>query len=405
MNTRCVFLIVVCSGCIPLPAMAADWPQWRGPNRDAKASGFQAPKSWPKELVQKWKITVGEGVATPALVADKLYIFSRQDGNEITRCLEADSGKEVWRDKYEATGVGRPAQDFSGPRSSPAVADGKVVTLGVHGKLSCLDAATGKIVWRKDDFKGATPRFAASCSPLLLDGVCIVQLGSESSGGIVAYELATGNEKWKWTADGSAYASPVLITLDGKKAVVAETAKNVVAVGIADGKLLWKTDFAVKGRGYNSASPVIEGATIIYTGSGRGTRAVKFEQKGDEITAKDLWNNADNSVMHNSPIIKEGHVFGLTEGDKLFCIDAENGKTDWTSSIGGKRGFGSIVDAGPVLMSLTPSAELIVFEPTAKEFKELAKYKVGSETYAYPVVAGNRVFVKDKDSVTLWLFE
>ena len=99
---------------------AQDWPQWRGPNRDAKAADFKAPKTWPKELTEKWKVTVGEGVATPALVGDKLFVFSRQDGNEITRCLNAADGKELWSEKYESLGATGGASQHSGPRSSPA---------------------------------------------------------------------------------------------------------------------------------------------------------------------------------------------------------------------------------------------------------------------------------------------
>src|SRR6266496_899232 len=139
-------------------ALAQDWPQWRGPNRDAKAAGFNPPKAWPKELTQKWKVTVGEGVATPALAGDKLYVFSREEGNEVTRCLDAATGKEVWQENYESLGATGPASGFSGPRSSPTVAGGKVVTLGVRGMLSCLDAATGKKVWRKNDYPDAYPR-------------------------------------------------------------------------------------------------------------------------------------------------------------------------------------------------------------------------------------------------------
>ncbi len=93
-------------GCVVLlgasGASAQDWPQWRGPNRDAKATGFVAPKTWPKELTKKWSVPVGDGVATPALVGDKLYVFTRQDGNEVIRCLDATTGKEVWQDKYQA---------------------------------------------------------------------------------------------------------------------------------------------------------------------------------------------------------------------------------------------------------------------------------------------------------------
>src|SRR5206468_2491356 len=127
-------------------AQAQDWPQWRGANRDAKVTGFHAPATWPKELTQKWKVTVGDGVATPALVDGKLYVFSRQGGDEITRCLDANTGKEIWEDKIAAKPASGPAGSFPGPRSSPTVAEGKVVTLGVQGHLSCLDAATGKVL-------------------------------------------------------------------------------------------------------------------------------------------------------------------------------------------------------------------------------------------------------------------
>jgi len=387
---------------------AQDWPQWRGTNRDAKVTGFTAPKTWPKELTQKWKVSVGDGVATPALVGDKLYVFSRQQGNEIIRCLDAATGKELWQDKYETRGATGPASGFSGPRCTPAVVDGKVVTLGVRGILSCLETATGKKLWRKDDIQ-ATPMFCTSSSPIVVDGLCIAQLGGRSSGAIVAYDLATGKEKWKWTGDGTAYSSPDLLVLGDDKVIVAETTSKIVGVGVADGKLLWQTSFSTR---YNAGSPVVAGETVIYSGPGRGTTAVKLQKQGTDLSAKELWSN-DNAVQYNTPVVKNGLVFGLSERDSLFCI-TQAGKTAWTTSLSrggagggrGRSGYGTIVDAGPVLLALTPSGQLIIFEPSDKEFKQLASYKVAdSGTYAYPVVAGNRVFVKDRDALTLWTID
>src|SRR5262245_24802535 len=124
-------------------ASAQDWPQWRGPNRDAKATGFTAPKTWPKELTKKWSVPVGDGVATPALVGDKLFVFSRQGGNEIIRCLNAADGKEIWQDKYETKPATGGAAGYSGPRCTPTFADGKVVFYGVQGVLSCYEAESG----------------------------------------------------------------------------------------------------------------------------------------------------------------------------------------------------------------------------------------------------------------------
>jgi outer membrane protein assembly factor BamB len=391
-------LLAISASC----ALAQDWPQWRGPNRDAKASGFTAPQTWPKELTQKWKVTVGLGDATPALVGNKLYVFARDGEDEIIRCLDAANGKELWQEKYAAKAVSGPAAPHGGPRSSPAVADGKVLTIGVSGVLSCVDAATGKMLWRKDDFSGAWPRFFTASSPIVTGGLCIAQLGSESNGGIVAYDLATGDQKWKWTEDGTAYASPDLLTVEGTKMVVTLTAKKIVGLGVADGKLLWEAPFPVQGMSYNAATPIVEGQTVIYTGAGRGTKAVKIEKTVDGFAAKELWSNPDNGVQFNSPVLKGGQIYGLSQKSVIFCLDAKDGKTLWTTELGG-RGFGSIVDAGSALLALTPKGELLVFEPSDKEYKKLATYKVAdSETYAYPVPAGKGVFVKEKDSLSLW---
>ena len=286
----------VFGGCVLAGAVVAhaDWPQWRGANRDGRAADFAPPGAWPKELKPAWTVPVGEGVATPALVGDKLYVFSRQEGNEITRCLQAADGKEVWEDKYAAMGAQGAAASFSGPRSSPAVASGKVVTLGVRGTLSCLDAGSGKVLWRKDDFQGATPRFFVSSSPMIVDSLVVAQLGREEGGAVVAYDLNTGEQKWKWDGDGPAYASPALMTVGGEKLVIAETNKKVVALKAADGTLAWETPFAAQGMGgYNAATPVVEGDTIIYSGGGRGTKAVKLSKDGDKYAAKELWTNPD----------------------------------------------------------------------------------------------------------------
>jgi outer membrane protein assembly factor BamB len=472
---------------------AQDWPQWRGSNRDAKAADFKAPKTWPMELTQKWKVTVGEGVATPALVGDKLYVFSRQDGNEITRCLSVADGKELWSEKYESLGASGPAQGFSGPRCSPAVTGGKLVTVGVRGMISCLDASDGKKNWRKDDFK-AWPGFFPSSSPMIVDGLVIAQLGGRDNGALVAYDLATGNEKWKWSGPSPAYASPALMTVGGVKLILAHTESKLVAVNAADGKLAWESAAAPQGEGrqggpggaagaggdgsgrgrgmgggrdYKAATPIVDGQTIII--AGRGVKAVKLEKDGDKFVDKELWNNADKTLSFNTPALKSGLVYGLTGNNELFCLNAKDGALAWSAPFpstapaegpraaleralsispnavfgqaapatpaepgqaerprrpggqggpggpggpGGRRGggggggYGSIVDAGPVLLALTPGSQLIVFEPNGKEFKQLASYKVAAgQTHAYPIASGNRIFIKDKDSVTLWTVE
>jgi outer membrane protein assembly factor BamB len=242
-------------------------------------------------------------------------------------------------------------------------------------------------------------------SPIIVGGLAIVQLGKESEGAVVAYDLASGEQKWKWAVEGPGYASPVLLTVAGTKMVLTETSKSVVALDATDGKLLWQAAFAPSGMSYNAATPIVEGQTIIYSGQGqgRGTKAVKIEKQGDTFAAKELWSNPDNAVQFNTPLLKQGLLYGLTGRDNWFCINAENGQSAWTAPSGGRRGFGSLVDAGSVLLALTPTAQLTVIEPNDKEFKQLASYKVAdTDTYAYPIAAGNRLYVKDKESVTLW---
>src|SRR5687767_9210395 len=188
----------VLAGCVLLlcaeRASAQDWPQWRGPNRDNKVVGFTAPQMWPKELTKKWKVSVGVGESSPVLAANKLYVFGRQGGDEVTLCLNADSAKEIWQDRYATEPATGAAKNHAGPRATPAVAEGKVCTFGVRGILSCLDADSGKVIWRKDT--KAWPKFFTSASPLIADGLCIIYLGSESNGELAAYDLTTGEAKW-----------------------------------------------------------------------------------------------------------------------------------------------------------------------------------------------------------------
>ena len=402
------FFPVLLSGCVlafaPARASAQDWPQWRGPNRDAKVAGFNAPKTWPDKLNQKWKVTVGNADATPALVGDNLFVFSRDnDGSEAVRCLNAASGQELWIQKYPAAAVSGADAGHPGPRSSPAFADGKLVTLGVNGVLSCFDTtAKGKLLWQKNDIQGV-PRFHTSMSPIILDGLCIAHLGGEQNGTIVAYDLATGSEKWKWTGDAPAYASPVVMNVGGTKLLAMQTGKNMLAINASNGKQAWQAAFAPRGMGYNAATPIADGQTLFYAGQGRGTIAVKIEKQGDEFTAKELWTNNDLSPQFNTPVLKNGFLYGLTQRGNFVCVNAADGKTAWTDATGGRGAYGSIVDAGSVLLALTPKSQLIVFEPNDKEYKELASIKVADkQVYAYPVVSGNRLFIEDQDSVTLW---
>ncbi|HEX4795402.1 MAG TPA: PQQ-binding-like beta-propeller repeat protein, partial [Humisphaera sp.] len=232
-------------------------------------------------------------------------------------------------------------------------------------------------------------------------------LGAEGNGAIMAFDLASGHVKWQWKGDGPAYGSPIVATIEGVKQIVEQTEKNIVGISAADGKLLWQTPYGGGGGGMsnNTATPVIDGSTVIV--SGRGTKAIKVEKSGDAFAAKDLWNNAQASIQYNTPVLDNGMLFGFSSGSTIFCLNEKDGTTLWTDNTNrNARGFGSLVAAGPVIFMLTQKAELTAFEPSDKGFKELAKYKLSNtETYAYPVISGKQVFVKDKDSVIAFSME
>lgn len=398
-------------GCVVLLGVtfiqAEDWPQWRGPLRNNKAPAFKEPGTWPKELTQKWKVKVGLGDAGPVLVGDKVYSFTREDNDEVIRCLEAVSGKEVWMNKYAAKTVTGAAKGHPGPRSTPVAGDGKICTFGVDGQLSCLDLSNGKLFWRKET--KAYPKFFTSASPVIDEGKVITSVGtSAGSGGLFAYDLTTGDEKWKWTGEGPAYGSPVLATIDGTKQVITlmgsdeRGSGSLVGVNAADGKLLWKTPF--KSR-YNSETPVVDGSMVFCSGPGAGSVAFKIEKKGEAFEARQVWKKTDADGMYITPVLKDGLLYGINSAKNIFCQDAQTGEVLWTDKTG--RGeCGEILDAGAVLIALTSDMHLVVFKPGRKGFEEVANYKVGdSPTWAPPIITDNRIFVKDKDSLILWTVE
>ena len=183
------------------------------------------------------------------------------------------------------------------------------------------------------------------------------------------------------------------------------TEKSVVGVAAADGKLLWQVAFVPQGMAYNAATPIVDGQTVIYTGQRRGTKAVKIEKVGDGFAAKELW-SAPPAVQFCSPVLKNGLVFAISNSGSLFCLNAQNGQPAWTDKAKHGSGYGGMIDAGSVILALPNNSELIAFKPSDKQYEELARIKVAeTPTYAYPVIAGQRLFVKDRDAVTMWTIE
>ena len=401
---RPFLLLVLILSMSMLTSQAQDWPQWRGINRDGKVTGFKVPQTWPQQFNQTWKVTVGLGDATPALVNNNLYVFTRQATNEILQCIDASTGKQVWQSvSYPAVAVTGPSASHPGPRSSVTVAEGKVVTLGVGGDIACFEAATGKLLWRNEDYKGAVPQFFTGMSPLVSSGICYAHLGGPKTGQFVAFDLSTGDIKWKVEGDSPAYGSPVLITIDGSKQIVFQAQTKLIGFNLSDGKQLWEFATPVgTGMVQNATSPLVDQNKIYYTGLNNGFNAIEIKKDGNSFIVNKLWSNPDLSTAFSTPLLKDGFLYGLSNRSRLFCINASTGQTAWTDDTA-LQNFGSIVDAGSVIIVSTSNSNFVVLKPDGHKYNQvtLIKLKEGS-IYAHPVLSDDRIFIKDNESLTLF---
>ena len=284
------------------------------------------------------------------------------------------------------------------------VADGKVCTLGVGGILSCFDASSGALLWRKqstDDFLGIHTRPNPPCPPSsrMASASCMSALPPTAPSSLSTSPAA--QPKWKWDGDGPANSSPVIMTVAGRKQLVIFTSKYLVGLDLADGKLLWQVSYQAN-QGVN-ATPVVSGNTVFFTGQGKGLAAMKIEQQGGSFTATPLWSTPKFPARYTSPILKDGFLYGSYNGH-LFCANAQTGEEVWDQDA--KLGdTATLVDASPVIFALGARGQLLAFKPEPT-FTQLARYTVAAtETWAHPVIAGNRIFVKDNETVSLWGLE
>ena len=391
--------------------LAQDWPQWRGPNRDGAASGFIAPKAWPEKLKPVWKIPVGAGHSSPLVVAGKIYQHARQDDNEVVFCVDLNSGKILWQQSYPAP-YSMNFAAFShgkGPKATPAFHNGKLYTFGISGILSCFDAATGSLKWRKEfskQFQKTSPAFGVSSSPVIDNGLCIVNVGGSNQGALMAFDAETGNMKWSWQGDGPGHASPIVAELAGTRQVITQTQNFCVGIAAATGQLLWKIPFTTD-YDQNIVTPIISQGLIIFSGLDKGTFAIKVNKSGTNWTTEQVWHNQELSMYMNSPVLSGNLLFGMSNrrSGQFFCLDAKTGAVLWTSE--GRQGDNAaMILAGDFLFLLNDEANLIVAKAGAKAYEPVAKYTVAeSSTWAHPAVIGKQFLIKDKSILALWSIE
>jgi outer membrane protein assembly factor BamB len=405
MLTFKAFLLALTLALATLPAAASDWAQWRGASRDGRTSDFNAPATFPKTLREEWRATVGVGHASPVVADGRVFDFARQGEEEVAMSFDLATGKLLWRMSYPVAYTMNEAAvgHGKGPKSTPVVAGGRLYTLGITEVLSCFDAKSGALLWRKEfskEFPATSPLYGTAMSPIVLDGNVIAHVGGQDRGALTAFDAATGAVKWRYEGDGPAYASPVVATLAGVRQLVTYTQKFLLGIDPANGKLLWQV--SVKAQyDDNSVSPVIYKDTIIYRRENAGLIALRLVKQGGQLVTQEVWKNAEVELYLNTPVVEGNRLFGLSTKQKgqFFCLDADTGKTLWQSE--GRRGDNSsLVNTGKYLLALTTDSTLYVLPPNAQGFAPVAQYTVAkSPVWAHPLVTGDHIIVKDETTL------
>jgi len=399
-------------GIVPLyiaHVSAADWPQWRGPQRTGEVPpGEPVPVTLPAEPKVVWRMPIGEGFASPVVSAGRVFHLDNQDAQEIAHAVDAATGKELWR----ATLYSSHKDGFGiGPRCTP-VADGdRVYFQSAKGEFQCLNAADGKVIWRKnfvDDFgaiyigeKGkaaGASRHGAAGSPVIDGENIIVQVGSATGASIVAFNKKSGAVVWKAENDQTAYAAPIIATVAGVRQFLSFTAEALLALDPRDGRLLWRVPLKT-GLGRHVTTPVVSDDLVLVASHQIGLVATRIAKNGDALTASEAWVNKGMTMNFSSPVLVGGHLYGLGPAKNVVCTDAKTGMLVWEKTgliqTSADKAEAAFLVMGKNILMLTDGGELILFAADAQGFKEIGRTQACGVNWCNPAYADGRLYLRD----------
>ena len=407
---RTVLLPILVLAATSLAAgQTADWNQWRGPRRDGVVGGFSLPAAWPDRPKQIWKVPAGIGHSSPVVSSNRVFVFSRVGEQEALTAFDVATGKQAWRQTYDAPYQVNPAATShgKGPKATPVVDRGRIVTLGISGILSAFDGATGKVLWRHDfrqEFKPAEPDFGASMSPIIDGDHVIAHVGGGGGGALIAFNLADGARRWTWKGEGPAYASPIIATFGGVRHLVTQSQKHVIGISPADGRELWRIPFTTD-YDQNIVTAVAVDGMLIYAGLSKPTTAIRLVQEGGAWKPQQVWQNAEIPMYMSSPVAAGGVLYGLTHRNRgqFFAVELATGKALWTSPP--RQGENAaLTAAGNLLLATTTDGELVVMRQ-GKSFEVVREYTLAdSPIWAHPAFHGSTVIIKDAETLSAWSF-
>ncbi len=373
----------------------AYWTDFRGPRRDGVYDEMPILTSWPSQGLPKlWKQPVGGGYASFTIAEGKAFTIEQRRTREVVAAYDVETGRELWTNGWEA--FFQETMGGDGPRATPTWDGGRVYALGATGEFRCLDAATGKLLWRHDILaeNGASNlTWGMAASPLIVDEKVIVLPGGRGGKSVVAYHKLTGERIWSVVNDQQAYTSPMLVTLAGRRQLLVVSAERAMGLVPEDGSLLWDFPWTTD-YGINSAQPLLLGENRFFISAsyGHGGAAVEVVKSGEGYTARTVWQNTRMKSKFSGPVLYKGYIYGLDE-NILACVDAATGELKWKS---GRYGYGQVLLAEGHLIVLTESGEVALVKATPERHQELARFPaIEGKTWNVPAISGGRLLVRN----------
>lgn len=397
---------LVFSLLLPLPLFAADWPQFRGPNRDGVAPENGLLTRWPEggpPVV--WRAKGGKGYSGIVVSEGRVYTQwaegEGEKGNEYAVALDAATGKELWRVRTDSV-YADPSGNGDGPRATPAVDGDRLFVMSGRGKLHALDKKTGKLLWQHDlaalgGSVGAGGEGSFCSSPLVEGDRVFVEIGADkarrSKSSFAAFDKATGKILWTVENDPAGFSAPQAVTLAGVRQILFFSGSGLVALSPENGRVLWrhpwKTQYDV-----NAVLPVVLPGDRIFVSSGYdvGNALIRITKSEKGFTVRELWKNRNMSSLFSSFILHDGYLYGFHK--RIFkCVDPNTSEEKWKDD---SFNVGSILLAGPHLVVLNEEGELGLVEATPTAFNTIVRAKVLSgRTITSPALADGRLYARN----------
>ena len=380
----------------------AYWTDFRGPNRDGHYTEKPILTNWPTGGLRKlWSQPIGGGYASFVVADGRAFTIEQRRDDEAVTAYDLATGRELWAHTYAAAFSESMGGD--GPRATPTYHEGRVYSLGAQGEFCCLDAATGKLLWRKnilDEAHATVLYFAMSTSPLIVDDTVVVLSGEplppvkgNTNQTVLAYHKRSGEKVWSALEDKLAYTSPMLVTLAGTRQLLVVAAKRIVGLKPEDGTLLWEIPW--EAQYHNSvAQPVLVSSNrfVVSAGYGGGAKLVEITKAGNGFNARQIWKNTNLKNKFNSSVFHQGFIYGLDEGI-LTCLDAATGRRQWKE---GRYGYGQLLLASGHLVVLSGEGELILVRANSDRHEEVARFQaIHGKTWNHPAIADGKILVRN----------